>query len=88
MPGCNSPAEQALVARARAPLAVFEDMAELIRLGAYKAGTNSEVDMAIKLYPQLEAFLKQAKDERTAFTECYAGLEKIMGTAPGKGNGS
>jgi flagellum-specific ATP synthase len=85
MPGCNTPAEQALVQRARAPLAVFEDMAELIRLGAYKAGTNSEVDNAVKLYPQLEAFLAQTKDECAAFTECYAGLEKIMGSAPGKG---
>jgi flagellum-specific ATP synthase len=39
-------------------------MAELIRLGAYKAGTNPEVDDAVKLYPQLEAFLAQKKDER------------------------
>jgi flagellum-specific ATP synthase len=82
MPGCNTPEEQALVQRSRAPLATYEDMAELIRLGAYKAGTNAEVDRAIKVYPQLEAFLAQGKDESTAFTECYAGLEKIMGKAP------
>ncbi len=63
-------------------------MAELIRLGAYKLGTNGEVDRAIKVYPQLEAFLSQKKDECSAFTECYAGLEKIVGTAPGKGEGS
>ena len=44
MPGCNSESEQTLVARARKPLTVYEDMAELIRLGAYKAGTNPEVD--------------------------------------------
>jgi flagellum-specific ATP synthase len=88
MPGCNSEEEQALVLRARSPLATYEDMAELIRLGAYKAGTNAEVDMAIKVYPALEAFLSQKKDERTAFTECYAGLEKILGSVPGKGNGS
>ncbi|MGZ5923977.1 MAG: flagellar protein export ATPase FliI [Rhizomicrobium sp.] len=88
MPGCNTPEEQALVTRARAPLAVYEDMAELIRLGAYKAGTNAEVDMAVKLYPHLEAFLSQKKDERAAFTESYAALEKIMGGVPGKGEGS
>ncbi|MEJ0043931.1 MAG: hypothetical protein WDM81_17715 [Rhizomicrobium sp.] len=86
MPGCNSQAEQALVQRARAPLAVYDDMAELIRLGAYKSGTNAEVDRAIKVYPQLEAFLSQKKDECATFTECYAGLEKILG--PGKGDGS
>ena len=76
------------MARARAPLAVYEDMAELIRLGAYKPGTNAEVDMAVKLYPHLEAFLTQKKNERAAFTETYSALEKIMGGAPGKGDGS
>ncbi|MBV9903138.1 MAG: flagellar protein export ATPase FliI [Alphaproteobacteria bacterium] len=86
MPGCNSPEEQSVVVRARAPLAVYEDMAELIRLGAYKAGTNAEVDMAVKLYPQLEAFLSQKKDERSSFTESYAALERILG--PRKGDGS
>ncbi len=84
MPACNTPEEQALVLRARAPLAVYEDMAELIRLGAYKAGTNSEVDNAIRLNPQLEAFLAQAKDERTAFTECYGSLEKDHGRSTGE----
>jgi flagellum-specific ATP synthase len=82
MPGCNSEKEQALVLKARAPLAIYEDMAELIRLGAYKSGTNAEVDRAIKVYPLLEAFLAQKKDERASFTECYAALEKIVGTAP------
>ena len=42
---------KALLLRARAPLTVYEDMAELIRLGAYKAGTNPEVDNAVRLYP-------------------------------------
>ena len=46
MPGCNSESEQKLVMRARKPLTIYEDMAELIRLGAYKAGTNPEVDNA------------------------------------------
>ena len=88
MPGCNSEAEQALVQRARGPLSVYDDMAELIRLGAYKSGTNAEVDRAIKVYPQLEAFLSQKKDECSTFTECYAGLEKIIGSTAGKGDGS
>jgi len=86
MPGCNTPQEQAIVASARAPLAAYEDMAELIRLGAYKVGTNAEVDAAIKLYPRLEAFLSQKKDERATLTEGYAALENITGG--GKGNAS
>jgi flagellum-specific ATP synthase len=83
MPGCNSENERAIVAAARAPLSVYEDMAELIRLGAYKTGTNPEVDAAIALYPRLEAFLAQRKDERVTLGDGYAGLAEIV--APGKG---
>jgi flagellum-specific ATP synthase len=84
MPGCNTEEEQAIVARARATLAAYEDMAELIRLGAYKVGTNPEVDRAIGLYPQLEAFLVQKKDERATLTEGYSALDRIL--SGGKGS--
>lgn len=79
MPGCNSPEEQAVVARARKTMAAYEDMAELIRLGAYKLGTNAEVDAAIELHPKLEAFLSQSKDEHTSLEAGYAGLGSIVG---------
>jgi flagellum-specific ATP synthase len=78
MPGCNSPEEQAIVARARAPMAVYEDMADLIRLGAYKTGTNTDVDYAIRLNPHLEAFLAQTKNSSSPLTESYQELEKIL----------
>ncbi len=85
MPGCNTQAEQRVIMRARTALATYEDMAELIRLGAYKIGTNAEVDAAIKLYPQFEAFLAQSKDQRTSLVDGYAALEHIIGAETGKG---
>jgi flagellum-specific ATP synthase len=78
MPGCNTAEEQAIVSRARAPLAVYEDMAELIRLGAYKRGTNPEVDAAMDLYPKIEAFLAQKKEDRTTLSDGYAALDAIV----------
>ncbi|HTQ12282.1 MAG TPA: flagellar protein export ATPase FliI [Rhizomicrobium sp.] len=84
MPGCNDGREQAIVAAARAPLSVYEDMAELIRLGAYKTGTNPEVDAAIALHPKLEAFLAQKKDERATLGDGYAALEKIVAVGKGR----
>jgi flagellum-specific ATP synthase len=84
MPACNSESEQSLVMRARKPLTIYEDMAELIRLGAYKAGTNPEVDGAVKLYPRLEAFLAQKKDEQATLSEGYAALTDILGSAEGR----
>ena len=86
MPGCNSLEEQQIVARARLPLSTYEDMGELIRLGAYKPGTNAEVDAAIKLQPQLEAFLTQSKDEHSTLADGYAALDAIVGAGIGKGN--
>jgi len=83
MPACNTDEEQSLVFRARQPLTIYEDMAELIRLGAYKAGTNPEVDHAVKLYPQLEAFLAQSKTETATLSEGYDALSAIMGIAEG-----
>jgi flagellum-specific ATP synthase len=79
MPACNSDAEQSLVMRAKAPITLYEDMAELIRLGAYKLGTNPEVDHAISLNPKLEAFLAQKKDETAGLSESYAALTDIVG---------
>jgi len=83
MPGCNSQDEQGLVLKARAPMTIYEDMAELIRLGAYKAGTNPEVDEAVRLYPQLEAFLGQTKSERASMADGYDALAAILGGAQG-----
>jgi len=83
MPGCNTDDEQRLVLQARQPLTIYEDMAELIRLGAYKAGTNPEVDEAVRLYPQLEAFLAQSKYERATLSQGYDALSAIMGSAQG-----
>jgi flagellum-specific ATP synthase len=83
MPGCNTEDEQGLVLKARAPMTIYEDMAELIRLGAYKAGTNPEVDEAVRLYPQLEAFLGQSKSERASMAQGYDALAAILGGAQG-----
>jgi flagellum-specific ATP synthase len=81
MPGCNTEIEQSLVLEARKPLTIYEDMAEMIRLGAYKAGTNPEVDNAVRLYPQLEAFLAQGKTERATLSQGYDALSEILGIA-------
>jgi flagellum-specific ATP synthase len=78
MPGCNSPEENVLVGRARRLLAVYEDMAELIRLGAYKRGTDAQVDEAIKYYQALEQFLTQGKQEGVDLASGYKQLADIL----------
>lgn len=79
MPGCNSAEETALIQAARRHMAIFGDMEEMIRLGAYRRGSSPEVDEAIRLEPQLEAFLGQGKDERASLDEGFAALRQILG---------
>lgn len=66
------------VQRARRMLATYADMEELIRLGAYRMGSNPQVDEAIRFEPALEAFLQQRKDEKTHRDEGYAQLAAIL----------
>ena len=79
MPACNSEAESLLVARARGLVATYEDMAELIRIGAYKTGNDAAIDEAIHHYPRLEAYLSQGKDERCGLQDGYATLARLLG---------
>ena len=53
-------------ASARQTLSAYANMEELIRIGAYRAGADPQVDRAIALNPALEAFLAQDKDEATS----------------------
>jgi flagellum-specific ATP synthase len=90
LPGCNTEAQNNLLRRARAILSTYEDMAELIRLGAYRQGSDPKVDEAVRLYPAIEAFLNQGKHERSELGSVYAGLAKALGetwteTAAGSG---
>jgi flagellum-specific ATP synthase len=78
MPMCHSDEENALVARAREVLSLYERMEELIRIGAYKPGADAEVDAAIRLRPALEAFLAQGREERTSLKEGFAMLAEAL----------
>ena len=79
MPDCNSDAENELVTRARVLMSTYEDMSELIRIGAYKRGSDPAIDEAIRYQPDIEAFLSQGKSERHDLPGGYARLAEILG---------
>lgn len=82
MPGCNNNEQNALLVTARKYLADYNDMEEMIRLGAYRPGANREVDEAIHFYPALEEFMAQKKTERSSLEEGYLELGNILQTGP------
>jgi flagellum-specific ATP synthase len=67
-----------VITHARQVMATYADMEELIRLGAYRAGTSPEVDEAIRLNKPLEGFLAQGKEEATSLADGYRRLDEIL----------
>jgi flagellum-specific ATP synthase len=77
-PGILSPQEKALLSRARRLLALHADMADMVRLGAYRPGSDPEVDEAVRLAPRIEALLAQDKDEAESPEAAFAALAAIL----------
>jgi flagellum-specific ATP synthase len=67
-----------MLARSRRLLSAYEGMADMIRLGAYRAGSDPLVDEAIRKYDAFEDFLRQGVDERCATAEAFAALREIL----------
>ena len=67
-----------MVKRARAILALHGEMADMVRLGAYRAGTDPVVDEALRLTPVIEAVLNQMKGDRCSFTDSFIQLNQAL----------
>jgi flagellum-specific ATP synthase len=78
MPGCVPASFRPTLAKARELMSIYSDMEELIRLGAYRKGSDPKVDRAIAINPALEAFLTQQREERTSIADGYQMLEAIV----------
>ena len=77
-PGALDVDDAALIAKIKTSAAAYADMQELIRIGAYRAGANEDVDKAIALYPALESFLAQDMSERISVEETFERLRSIL----------
>jgi flagellum-specific ATP synthase len=78
LPRCHSAEENALLAEARRLLGAYDGMAEMIRLGAYRSGSDALVDRAIEKHAAFEAFLGQRVDERVPASETFALLAALL----------
>ena len=82
LPNCNTAEENKLVTMARRHYATFDNMAELIRLGAYKKGSDADVDTAIFYHDELEKFLTQDPNESASLEGGFTALADILGEEP------
>ena len=58
-------------------IATWRENEELIRLGAYRRGTDAKVDRAILLRDDIDGFLRQGVEEVTPFEETVEALIRI-----------
>jgi flagellum-specific ATP synthase len=78
LPAAHTATENDLLRGARQHLSIYADMEEMIRLGAYRAGSNAEVDAALRFVPALEAFLTQGKMDLSDREDSFAALQGIL----------
>ena len=60
-------------------LAVYADAEDLIDVGAYVKGTNSEIDEAIERNTEINRFLNQAIEEKSTIEEAIQWITEIAG---------
>jgi len=83
MPKAVSERRNDILKKAKLIVTTYEDMAELIRLGAYRKGSDPKVDKAIEIYPKIEEFLTQLKDDSSTIDEGFKRLAGIVGMEDG-----
>jgi flagellum-specific ATP synthase len=77
MPAVTEPEHRAHAATVRRLLSAHSRSEDLIRIGAYKPGTDEDLDRAVQAMPLLRAFLEQQSDERVTMRESIARLNAM-----------
>ncbi len=65
--------------RLRRLWSLYQQSRDLIQVGAYAAGSDAELDQAIRLRPTLEAFLRQDMQAGVPYGECLDQVRAIVG---------
>lgn len=78
IPKCNNNYENQLINRARMLIANHEEMADMIRIGAYRHGSDPLIDEAIKYQPKIEEFLRQGPNDKESLEASYLKLAKSI----------
>lgn len=76
LPAAASEAENKLIAKGRKLLAVYDRNAMMIQAGLYAQGSDPDIDVAVQLWPELDAFL--AKPEHQSIADSFSRLELIL----------
>lgn len=79
MPNICSEQHSKKVKELRQLLSIYQRSEDLIRIGAYKPGSDSLLDRAILTLPGINQFLQQASTERVTFPDTVKHLQSLAG---------
>lgn len=79
MPDVVDEGHMQLAGKIKALMAAYEEARDLINIGAYRRGSNPEVDEAIDKMPRITEFLQQAVNEKADFEDTRQRMEMIAG---------
>lgn len=68
-----------MAGRLKNVMATYQEAEDLINIGAYKAGSNNNIDYAIEKIDQVNAFLCQSTEDKFDFDEVVGALEQMFG---------
>jgi flagellum-specific ATP synthase len=77
MPAVAGPEHREAAGLVRRLLAAFARSEDLVRIGAYKAGSDEDLDRALRARPLLREFLTQDAMERVSYSECVEKLAEL-----------
>jgi flagellum-specific ATP synthase len=73
------PAHAQLARRFRALVATYEANRDLVLMGAYRQGTDGQLDCAIAMHDRLTAFLAQPQAQIVPLLPCITQLSEVLG---------
>lgn len=79
MPSLIEPAILKHANKFRRLWSLYQQNRDLIQVGAYVAGTNPELDEAIRLRPALETYLRQDMHEGVVYPDCVSAVRGVVG---------
>lgn len=68
---------QNAASKVRDALATYEEVEDLVRIGAYQSGTSFQIDKAINLKSAIDRFVKQTAREFSTLEQTNAGLKQL-----------
>ena len=72
------PAHSAAARSMKALLSSYQQVRDLLPMGAYVPGADPQADRAVSLYPRIEAYLHQGVKESAPLTDCLRDLSELM----------